>query len=1374
MERVSLAIDALKKDASKSKDRPVRNAVGELGVILTALKSSSSKAPTKLSDMFRNLAALYPALPTAMCNFCAAVLHVIYQEKVQPASTAEDFKLQFAWESVLKAVVSSVLDFIDQNPPNDQKGEAGQVLYPVICAMFYPPPEKPFKWKSTSLLFNVNLLLAESATEHQDNQRQLRRDKLLGPTRLGKALSQSKDFFVIDSLLNLIGVLLPSRQTAAKRTEFVDAVFTAELFPRSAQIKSLIAASSDTAWDPVGEQIICECLAKSDLSFPQPFSIAGLRTTTPLPNVVDPLYIDNHGLFSNIKKDDGSFDSYQVFFTTFERVKISGPGGPSATVSLQLIGEPLIGAGSEADVQKKKCTMQFQIKNADARRFLETLKARGLSKLIGDTKVSKIAEGLNLEFDSSGQKPATQQEKVAKVERLWQSNDTGLGEPTSPLVGESSKAGRKRDTSAANSDSQDASSQHDVIYGDDLSDMSDVEEEKKSTAKAKPPAPRAPPPASRAAVAAASTASRPHVRIVLDSDEEDGAVSEPQLRRAPRKSAMKKLVVEDDDEEIEESQSPPSSNGKDQDFAPTQEPETGRVVPARVTRGAAKKNPALTEDPVASKPVSGRSRASAATRDVDMDAADAPEPVRSIRRPAAKKSAPVDNDLSMSEDEIEMGTATDAKPSAKVQKTSAAEDTAKGRSSRKDDTAATKASAPETKSGRKRAKADEEGDVPEDQDASAPDRRPAKRSRGPIDVAPEEPVPPLRRVSAAVFGASNHAPAKKRYGGKKGRTSSPAPDDDAADTDMAVDYDELPAALSAPPPVAEKVTKAAKQEPGVSDTRKGRVAAMKGKAGQKPVAKPEPAPAKSSKAAPSGKNKTKTQTLTATKAFKENADVESDAEAKPTRRSTRATNAAPKTADLIVEVNVPKPKAKSAKPRKAPWEDMHLRKKDDVDEPMAGPDESPAEPDESLAAPDEPLAELDEAWTGSDTFEEYLVPIKGSSDYPPIPQDDIEMLDLTHDTSPKIKIEKTIPAALVDSTSALPLDPTSAIEVDSTSALPVNSAPALPLKSEPAVRVRVKSTSALALESTDPVPTVNRKSAVIKVNLITPIRPQTHSPVAESEPVLPPPMTKFKSDVPSHSIKPVAFPPKVASPSPPTPPMPVRPKKTPTSVPRSPPVHRRPSPRSPAHRLITNNNDSPFPERVYHTVAFAPTKASPPPSVQRNSQSIPARRMANNHAYEPTPDLGRPARTFGRGLHKHEADRDHDYKRSRSPMQGIFEVLNEINEVVAERISQRFDHVKNDVRIGRDSILRGAAANLEGMCTESEGHFNTLVDLEEEYAAYHRKIIFGIDDMQKSAEVMSNALGQVIQHHDRRSLSKKLPPTMFTLPSILRNPVLSL
>ncbi|KAJ6499706.1 hypothetical protein C8R47DRAFT_1111472 [Mycena vitilis] len=187
---------------------------------------------------------------------------------------------------------------------------------------------------------------------------------------------------------------------------------------------------------------------------------------------------------------------------------------------------------------------------------------------------------------------------------------------------------------------------------------------------------------------------------------------------------------------------------------------------------------------------------------------------------------------------------------------------------------------------------------------------------------------------------------------------------------------------------------------------------------------------------PSGKNKPKHQSRL--RLITENACV-SDDEVKPTRRSTRATNAASKTAEvrsLPMEVDIPKPKAKSAKPPKAPWENMHLRKKDDD---MATSDEPPAGPDEPTPGPDEPPED-------SDMYEEYLVPLKGSTDSALVPQDDVTMLDLTHDASPErkiVQVEKIIPAPVVDPP-ALP------VQVVSTPALSAKSAPAVPADPVPA------------------------------------------------------------------------------------------------------------------------------------------------------------------------------------------------------------------------------------------------------------------------------------------------------------------------------------
>ncbi|KAJ7484745.1 hypothetical protein FB451DRAFT_1393268 [Mycena latifolia] len=1340
MERVARAIDSLKKASSKHKSDAIQTAIGELSSILSLLNlSSSNKVLNRLTKIFRdNLEVLYTAFPVLMFQFCAAVLGVIFTEKIEPAG---DFAVQHSWETVMKSVVSSILDFLDQSPSARQR--PGTRCTSTICDIFYPRATS-FKWTSPILIFNVNLLLTETATNHPENQSRLRSDKVLGASRIAFAVSQSKDFFAIDSLLALIGVLLPARKTASKRTEFVDAVFTPSLFSCSPQIKRLIAASSNTDWDPVIPQIVNE-LAKSDISFPQPFYVSGLRTSTPLPNIVDPLYVDRLGLFANIEQEGGLFDSYQVRYTSMERIKLSMPGAFTTPVTVQLASAPLIGAASEADTpedQKQKCSMLFQLKNADAARFLEALKARGLGKLISnetDRKVSKLAESLNLEFDPSQQKPATQQEKVAKVEQLWQSNgDGGLGEPTSPLVAHSAK--EQHASSESRSDLREASWQHDAIDGDDLSDVSDGE---KTISKAKSSVP----PSTKAK----SPASRPRVRIVLDSDDED-AIAVPQPRTAhPRKSAMKKLAVESDEEDIPTTQSPPSTNVMDQDFEPTQpEAELAATVPARVTRGAAaRKNLTVaTSIDEPRKTVSGRAKAS---RDVPAAAADVPEPVRSIRRPAnAKRAAPVDDHLS--EDEIEtttklaasskkisskadQGTSTDSRPNGKGNTTSATKDKTEVTSKPTDE-----------KNTRKRTKADQDQDV-SDEDEDASDRPPTKRLRG-IDAAPEESVPPAvpRRVSAAIFGARsvNPAPVKRRYGGKKGRTSSPVPDATDPDTAMAVDYDELPAPPSpAPAPVPEKVAKAAKQEAG-ADTRKSRVAAMKGKAGQKP----EPAtkaPPKSTKAAPSEKQKTEAPVPAAKDDMdKENVEMEPESEVIPLRRSTRTAkdNAAPKPAEPLMDIPITKPKAKPQKPKKAPWEDMHLKKKNDA-----------------VPSSDEPSAEIH--LKKNDAIGPPY------SNLPPVPDDDVTMIDLTQDVPPKAKTLQLVLPTLV-----LP-DPH---PVDLTSPFPqIKSIHVLPEVKSKSAAVVLKSSSAKVVDTT------------------TPIRQQARSsPVAPSEPAPPLPVTKFKSEVPPRPIQPTSFlqkppsqspvrPSKLPTPPPakkPSPPRPVRARKAATPPPPSPQARTSTPPRqsrpAPPSRQITS--DSPFPERVYQTVAFAQSRASPSPSVRTNGQFIPVKRTAKNHEPEHTPELGRPVRAnFGRGQHKYEGhERDHDYKRSKSPMQGILEILNEIQEVVVEKISQRFDHVRKDVRVGRDGILRRAAANLEAMCTESEGHFNTLVDLEEDYAGYHRKIILSLDDMHKSSEVMANALGQIIQHHDRRSLSKKLPTKLFTLPSIVRNPVLSL
>lgn len=64
----------------------------------------------------------------------------------------------------------------------------------------------------------------------------------------------------------------------------------------------------------------------------------------------------------------------------------------------------------------------------------------------------------------------------------------------------------------------------------------------------------------------------------------------------------------------------------------------------------------------------------------------------------------------------------------------------------------------------------------------------------------------------------------------------------------------------------------------------------------------------------------------------------------------------------------------------------------------------------------------------------------------------------------------------------------------------------------------------------------------------------------------------------------------------------------------------------------------------------------------------------------------------------------------------------------------------------------------------SVGHFNALVDLEEEYATSRRKIVAGFEDIHKITQDIDNHLQNIIRDHDRQSLSKQFPNSWFSGP----------
>ncbi|KAF5365635.1 hypothetical protein D9758_003128 [Tetrapyrgos nigripes] len=120
--------------------------------------------------------------------------------------------------------------------------------------------------------------------------------------------------------------------------------------------------------------------------------------------------------------------------------------------------------------------------------------------------------------------------------------------------------------------------------------------------------------------------------------------------------------------------------------------------------------------------------------------------------------------------------------------------------------------------------------------------------------------------------------------------------------------------------------------------------------------------------------------------------------------------------------------------------------------------------------------------------------------------------------------------------------------------------------------------------------------------------------------------------------------------------------------------------------------------------------------------------------------------------------------RKKDKTRDIVEILNEIQEVVISKISNRFETVRKEVRMGRDVILRNAAEDVENMRLESITHFNAMVDLEMEYGAYRRRIGGGLEELDKVNEEIEKEMKKMIGEERMRigkAVVEGLPASCF-------------
>ncbi|KAF7323918.1 hypothetical protein MKEN_00613200 [Mycena kentingensis (nom. inval.)] len=1334
----------------------------------------SSNIVSQISSTFKDdLGLLYTAAPAQTVAFAAAALSAITERKIRPEP---DKNLRYAWEIVQKSIIGSVHDALENDSSATMKSAIADELYMTVRDLFYSNNEI----LNQTLRSNVNLMLSDSARDSPDNQSRLRSDKCLGPRRLSMAMAQSRGYFVLESVLDLIGVLLPDRKLAlSKRNVFVDALFPATVFGCSQSIKALLRESG-TEWEPVAAQII-QTLADFDNSYPQPFHVTDLNATPQeLPHVVNPLYIDNNHFFVNYETGDGVVDSYQVPFLTLERISMSGSAAQAnVTVTMLLNAPPTVGGVQARFLKDVNYTFSFALKSSDRGRFMKTLQQRGLKDKIGDAaerKISLLVDGsVSLEYPTSVQLPTTQKERIEKVEQLWKDDDPDLEDesgtgPTSPLVNSDLKARLRTPTPPPAAAAPTSNLSRELFEGD-LSELEEPEVPKsraraanadtkpkpkpkpkpKATAnKARPeiafasglPASPSPPPVKRKARKTAAP-----MRVESATEDEDGDEAAEMTHRPPSRAAN---LVEREKVLVPSSSGPGRDDDDgDGDFEPSQQPKKNPDISARSTRrtrGGAKKSVAVVQedkDDELPKAVTEKKKERVPPKKVvgESKTVEEDEPPRL----AKKKGADVEAQNKDTNDTL-------AEPKTRGKRTRAAAEDKEERNAVVEDS------------------------EPEADPVAVP--APAKRQRRLPDGADDSSTA-VRRDSAAVFGTATVPLPAKRYGKKAGRTSSPERAAPSGGDDMDVDFDELPSAAPKPPPKTK--AKAQAKEPveteQEAEPRTRRVAAMKGKGGQATA----PAPANKAKVKAEKKPATKRKAVVEVEldeevaekkpATKPNTVVETEFDVDPpvkvekpsklkkvitgvddvastnkvelkteavveVKQSAKRRSAiiakdnalvamseeevpksagaatsplvAEKSSDVAVEKPKVKPKPKPLKPKKAPWEDMHLRKSDEIQPVSQDVVMNQSEPMEI-----EPVA----------VFEEYYEPVKGSdvaSDPVEPPSDIQDQFSMAVDPiEPALSMpppEDVVP----------PAPPSPVVAPPSPVAVPVIR-PVVPrsVAVPPPAAVsssRLPLTNIPAAVSTPPVTRVQKSQLPVPVaNLPTPPKAAAKqhyiaTPQMESEPVAPPPVAKLPSLFRQPSpLKDVV-------------------QKSPHRVQR---------------RFETSKQDeSPFPERTRHSVTFAD---SPSPVVVDPGY---APRGRTSHRYAP-----------------YEKEKVRESKRSKSPMSEMVHILNEINEIVLQRISQRFESVRHDVRVGRDNILRDTAANLERNCVQCEKHFNILVDIEDEYATYHRKIIAGFQDMQQTTAIMSKALGQVIQQHDRRTLAKKIPPTLFSLPSVVRNPV---
>ncbi|KAG6337218.1 hypothetical protein ID866_1890 [Astraeus odoratus] len=461
--------EAVANEGSKKQLRDVVDSVSSCLVVLNSSRPSLQAMEKLRSVLGEPMQQLYSVCHSAALQLSSAILSSIFEEKLSDAYILGDPSLRAEWDKVACMLLTRVLDILDETSgdDNDFKLAVGKCFYPVICRLFFGDQTQTSHHLSVQLCTCAYGVLGEAAHGVKSNQDFLRNKAVMGPVRLGIAISNSRgglypylgerivslsiEYLVTESLLTLLARLLSTddiEQSRATRAKFIqETLGSRRFFKCSKELIGIVKEAATSDWDVTAIQLV-EALARGDITYPQPFAVDEIDACGhifPQLNASDRLILDKRTILANVSLSrEDAYDSLEISYGYIRTVTIdTTTTGNGVAVLIALSDPPTVG-NVPLELASGELYLKFMLKRVDLGRFMETLRRRGIGKLNfvnTTTKTKKPRQSISLASEvmfidncSPLTPTASFEQKIKHVQDVYKTNvdDTRTSELVLP------------------------------------------------------------------------------------------------------------------------------------------------------------------------------------------------------------------------------------------------------------------------------------------------------------------------------------------------------------------------------------------------------------------------------------------------------------------------------------------------------------------------------------------------------------------------------------------------------------------------------------------------------------------------------------------------------------------------------------------------------------------------------------------------------------------------------------------------------------------------------------------------------------------------------------------------------------------------------